>query len=51
MRMLRFHIGRSLIVAGLKVMPQGRVRSELSSLLDIWSTNVYRTLDAARIGE
>jgi len=40
MRLLRFAIGRMLIHAGLKVMPPGRVRSELFQQFELWSTKV-----------
>jgi hypothetical protein len=37
---LRFTVGRALIHAGLRVMPHGRVRSELTNLLADWSEQV-----------
>jgi len=47
MEMMRFRIGRFLLVMGLRVLPRGRVQSELSSLFDVWSTKVYHQIDAA----
>ncbi len=40
MRLLRFHIGRALLHAGLRALRPGRVRSELSALMDVWATRV-----------
>jgi len=40
----RFTIGRALIHAGLRVMPDGRVRAELTRLLEEWSAKVRATL-------
>lgn len=44
MRMLRYHLGRSLVHAGIRVMPSGRVKSELYALIDHWSTKVRDTI-------
>lgn len=41
MRLLRFAIGRSLIHAGLKVMPRGKVRDELYNILASWGHRVH----------
>jgi|GEM_PF-6942974 len=46
MRMLRFHIGRALLHAGLRTLPPGRVRCELSALIDKWSTKVQHEVSA-----
>ena len=40
MRHIRFTIGRAMIHAGLRILPQGRVRSELFTLVEIWATKV-----------
>lgn len=42
MRRLRFQLGRALIHIGLRVLPAGRVRSELYQLIDEWATRVYQ---------
>ena len=47
MSLLRYTIGRALIVAGIRVMPPGRARSELFALLDVWTTNVRRQIEKA----
>lgn len=39
-RMLRFLLGRALIHLGLRVLPSGRVKSELYQLIDEWATTV-----------
>lgn len=44
MRLWRFRIGRALIHAGLRIMPEGRVRSELYGLMDQWATKVRDTV-------
>lgn len=47
-RRARFKFGRALLVIGLRVLPRGRVRSELAALFDLWTTKVHNTLyDAA----
>ena len=38
--LVRFAIGRALIHAGLRVMPLGRVRAELTVLLWDWGQQV-----------
>lgn len=40
MRMFRFAIGRALIHTGLRIMPPGRVRSELFQMLELWGSRV-----------
>lgn len=45
MRHFRFWIGRALIHAGLRVMPQGRVKAELYNLIDQWVTHVRTTVN------
>jgi len=40
MSLLRHRIGRWLLIAGLRVMPKGRARSELFALMDQWTTKV-----------
>lgn len=44
--MLRLYVGRALLHAGLRVLPPGRVRCELSALIDQWSTKVHREIAA-----
>lgn len=43
-REVRYTIGRWLVHLGLRIMPAGRVRSELYTLLDEWATRVYAAL-------
>lgn len=43
-RKVRYTLGRWLVHFGLRIMPAGRVRSELYTLLDGWSTRVYGAL-------
>jgi hypothetical protein len=45
--LLRFTVGRALIHAGLAVMPHGRVRRELTTLLLSWSRHVRAELAAS----
>lgn len=42
--LVRYHVGRWLIHAGLRAMPPGRARSELFALLDQWATKVRQSL-------
>jgi len=44
MKMLRYRIAVALLHLGLNVMPAGRARSELYTLMDQWSTKVAKTL-------
>lgn len=44
MQLWRYAIGRALIHLGLRVMPAGRVRSELYALIDVWASDVRRLL-------
>lgn len=44
MTYIRFAIGRALIHGGLRVMPPGRVRSELCALMDQWATRVGKVI-------
>ena len=39
-KLLRFRIGRWLIHAGLKCFPKGRVRHELTVLIEEWTRRV-----------
>jgi hypothetical protein len=48
---LRFIVGRALIHAGLRVMPRGRVRSELTKLLADWSERARTELLAYRFSD
>jgi hypothetical protein len=43
-RMLRISLGRTIIHFGLRVLPGGRVRSELYQLIDEWATKVLKTI-------
>jgi len=38
---VRFLIGRAVIHFGIRLLPKGRVRSELTVILDEWATRVY----------
>ena len=40
----RFRIGSWLIHAGLNVMPNGRVRHELTALIEEWARHMRRAL-------
>jgi hypothetical protein len=44
MRMLRYRIGRAVLHAGLRILPAGRVRTELTILIQHWARNVYAAL-------
>lgn len=44
MTLLRFTLGRALIHLGLHALPKGRVRSELFSLVDEWTTRVRKEI-------
>jgi hypothetical protein len=48
MRLLRYRIAVALLHLGLNVMPAGRPKSELYSLMDQWSTKVGKTLAGRR---
>ena len=50
-RFIRFWLGRTLIHAGLHVMPQGRVKAELYNLIDQWATQVQAALAAKGTGD
>ena len=39
-RLVRFRVGRALIHAGLRVLPPGRVQTELYALVDQWASRV-----------
>jgi hypothetical protein len=43
----RFALGRHCVHLGLRIMPPGRVRSELLQLMDTWCTKVNRTIKEA----
>ena len=49
MRMFRFAIGRALMHAGLRVMPPGRVRSELFQMLELWGTRAPTKTKEGRV--
>lgn len=51
LRMARFRIGRWLIHAGIRAMPHGRCRSELSNALWAWGMKVNATVVACRDAE
>ncbi len=44
MRLLRFRIGRALIHLGLRVLPAGGVRTEITGVLEQWAQKVYKEL-------
>jgi hypothetical protein len=46
-RTFRHHAGYWLLRAGICVLPRGRVKAELISLMDQWTTRVYRVLNDA----
>jgi len=46
--LVRFRVGRTLIHAGLKAMPHGRVRRELHRLLEQWSEQVRKHLEESQ---
>lgn len=48
MKMLRYRIAVALLHFGLNIMPAGRPKSELYSLMDQWSTKVAKTLRESR---
>ncbi len=50
MRNARYWLGRHLVHLGLRVMPQGRARSELFRLFDEWGTRVYLAIKEAGNG-
>jgi len=47
-RILRFRIGRFIIHSGMRVLPPGKVRSDLYQLIDEWATRVYNDSNRAR---
>lgn len=51
LRMARFYIGRWLIHAGLKALPPGRCRAELSNMMWAWGMKVTATAVANRSAE
>lgn len=44
MRLFRFRLGRFFLHLGLRILPPGRVRSELYALMDQWSSKVMTTI-------
>jgi hypothetical protein len=44
MRLFRYWLGRTLIHAGLRAFPPGRVRTEVTELLNEWGRQVGREL-------
>lgn len=46
MRTMRFHIGRALMHLGLRVLPPGRCRQELTELMWVWNVRVMSALAA-----
>ena len=46
---LRYTIGRMLIYLGLWTLPPGRVRTELTLLLEAWSIDVITKVSYAKI--
>ena len=47
---LRFAIGRWIMHVGLKVMPVGRSRDELTLILRSWSRHVREAVGASKRG-
>lgn len=47
-QLIRFSLGRALIHLGLSVMPEGRARSELYQLLELWGTKIRADVIAAK---
>jgi hypothetical protein len=45
MNWLRFAIGRWVMHWGLRVMPKGRSRQELTQILKSWSRHVMETVE------
>lgn len=45
-RRLRFRLGRGLMALGLRVLPCGRCRQELTQLLWTWNMRVHATIAA-----
>ena len=50
-RFIRFWLSRVLIHAGLRVLPQGRMKSELYNLIYQWAIQVQAALAAKRTGD
>jgi len=48
MSYLRLRAGRALLLAGIWVLPSGRVKRELLALLDVWSSRVRDELEPAK---
>lgn len=44
MKLFRFTIGRFLMHMGLHVMPDGRVKKELTIVLHKWAEKVYKEI-------
>ena len=44
MTLWRFHLARSVIHFGIRLMPSGRAKAELFQLLDCWATKVRSTV-------
>lgn len=40
----RYYAGRTVIHLGLRLLPSGRVRSELYQLIDVWASGVRKAL-------
>lgn len=49
LQLCRFTLGRWLVHAGIKTMPKGRVRAELTDLLNAWGRKVRTELAQSRI--
>ena len=49
--MLRLHVGRWLIHTGLKALPPGKVKTEVTAVLQAWGDHVRATVTANWIDE
>jgi hypothetical protein len=48
MDLFRFSVGRALIHLGLFVMPQGRTRTELYEIFQVWGEHVQTVVNTKR---
>lgn len=49
MRTIRYHLGRALILCGLRALPKGRVKDELQAIMQAWTRNVIATVWLDRV--
>lgn len=51
MRLVRYRLGVAVMLLGMRILPPGRVRSELFQMIDLWSTQVRIAVAQAADGD